>query len=562
MKRLAAPALVVFVSATLGFAQQRAIVTGGSDTDPFSIKRGSSFSASKPVRSDTRPIPGAKGSTGEIAREIAEALEIVRNNFVAGEMLDFNAITKSALESALRTLDPHSSYFDPTEFKDLLNEEDSEYSGIGATVINFRHGGHLDTYVASTSPGSPAAGKLKFGDRIVEVNDDDMAERSADEVSDSVRGDNGTRVKLLVERAATGQLETIEIRRSMVARPSIRDAFVLPGNVGYVAMTEGFNSTTANELTAALKQLHRLGAASLVIDLRDNPGGILEQAVKVAEKFLPAGAVIVSQRGRSRADNRVWRSANRFPETMPLVLLVNENTASASEIFAGALQDHDRAFIVGQRTFGKGLVQSVYDTPYGSGLTLTTARYFTPSGRLIQRDYSSGAIYDYYNHRTDITKQAEARTSGNRPVFGGDGITPDESIGPKELSQNENNLLDALFFFSRDVVYKREATDITVPAAFVGGPAAGAHVNDKLTADFLAFVRKSSPDITATDLSSESGFIAERLSYFMTLAAKGDEAANRVLLASDPQVQRAVAELPRAKDLALASVSPRNRTVH
>jgi carboxyl-terminal processing protease len=346
----------------------------------------------------------------------------------------------------------------------------------------------------------------------------------------------------------------------MVARPSIRDAFVLPGGVGYIAMTEGFNSTTASELAAALKQLHRLGAASLVIDLRDNPGGILEQAVKVAEKFLPAGSVIVTQKGRSRADNHVWRSTNRFPETMPLVLLVNENTASASEIFAGALQDHDRAYIVGQRTFGKGLVQSVYDTPYGSGLTLTTARYFTPSGRLIQRDYSSGAIYDYYNHRTDITRQTEARTSGNRPVFGGDGITPDDVVQAKELTPAEDSLLDSLFFFSRDVVYKREAADAMTPAAFAGDSASGVPINDKLVADFATSVRKSSPE--TADLSSENGFVTERLKYFLTLAARGEEAANRVLLVSDPQLQRAVAELPKARDLALASLSNKGRIIH
>ena len=561
MKRLAALALVIFVSSLVNFSQQRANLTTGGDTDPFTIKRGTSFSASKPTTTADIPTSSVKGSTGEIVKDLSEALEILRNNFVAGERLDFNAVTKSALESALRTLDPHSTYFDPTDFKDLLTEEDSEYSGIGATVVSFRRDGHLDTYVASTMPGSPAAGKLKFGDRIIKVDDEDMAEHASDDVSDAVRGENGTRVKLLVERAATGRVETLEIRRSMVARPSIRDAFVLPGGVGYIAMTEGFNTTTASELSAALKELHRLGAASLVIDLRDNPGGILEQAVRVAEKFLPTGAVIVSQRGRSKADNHVWKSTNRFPETMPLVLLVNENTASASEIFAGALQDHDRAYIVGQRTFGKGLVQSVYDTPYGSGLTLTTARYFTPSGRLIQRDYSSGAIYDYYNHRTDVTKQTEARTSGNRPVFGGDGITPDDTVEAKALLQSEDDLLDALFFFSRDVVYKREATDVTVPAAFVSDMAAGIPVNDKLTTDFMAFVRKSSPLISAAELSSETAFINERLKYFLTLAARGDEAANRVLLLGDPQVQRAVAALPRAKEMSLASLS-KNHTIH
>ena len=154
MKRLAALALVIFVSSLVNFSQQRANLTTGGDTDPFTIKRGTSFSASKPTTTADIPTSSVKGSTGEIVRDLSEALEILRNNFVAGERLDFNAVTKSALESALRTLDPHSTYFDPTDFKDLLTEEDSEYSGIGATVVSFRRDGHLDTYVASTMPGS------------------------------------------------------------------------------------------------------------------------------------------------------------------------------------------------------------------------------------------------------------------------------------------------------------------------------------------------------------------------------------------------------------------------
>ncbi|HEY2847613.1 MAG TPA: PDZ domain-containing protein, partial [Pyrinomonadaceae bacterium] len=226
MKRLAALALVVFAPSIVTFSQQRANLSAGGDSDGFTIKRGTSFSASKPSTPAGIPASGAEGSNGEIVKELSEALEILRNNFVAGERLDFSAVTKSALESALRTLDPHSTYFDPTDFKDLLNEEDSEYSGIGATVVSFRRDGRLDTYVASTMPGSPAAGKLKFGDRVIKVNDEDMAERASDDVSDAVRGDNGTRVKLEVERASDGRLETVEIRRNMVARPSIRDAFV------------------------------------------------------------------------------------------------------------------------------------------------------------------------------------------------------------------------------------------------------------------------------------------------------------------------------------------------
>ena len=249
---------------------------------------------------------------------------------------------------------------------------------------------------------------------------------------------------------------------------------------------------------------------------------------------------------------------------MPVVLLVNENTASASEILAGALQDHDRAFIVGQRTFGKGLVQSVFDTPYNSGLTLTTARYFTPSGRLIQRDYSDGNLYDYYNHRSNIQPQSEkeARTAANRPVYGGDGITPDDKTEPRDFTKKEQDLLDVLFFFSRDAYYKRLSAALPIPASFTkdSANAGGKPVDDKLLAEFTAYAEKMSPGLTTSeDYRSESAFIAERLKYNFALAARGDVTANRVLLLDDPQIARASSQLPRAKELAVASIRGRNQ---
>src|SRR6185369_7846585 len=313
-------------------------------------------------------------------------------------------------------------------------------------------------YVLATVPGSPAAAaKLSFGDRIVKIGDQAMTGRDAADVSEAVRGNAGSRLSLTVEKAATGRQETVEITRRVVPQPSVKDSFVMPGDIGYISMSEGFNYTTASEVAAALKRLHRQPLNGLIIDLRENPGGILEQAVLVAEKFLPAGSVIVTQRGRTKLDNRVWVSKNPNPEKLPLVLLVNENTASASEILAGSLQDNDRALIVGDRTFGKGLVQSLFDGPNGSGLTLTTGRYFTPSGRCIQRDYSDGNIYDYYAHRTAATAQKgpESHTSSNRPVFGGDGIEPDETVKAAELNDLERDLADTLFFFTRDAVYGR-----------------------------------------------------------------------------------------------------------
>ncbi len=311
-----------------------------------------------------------------------------------------------------------------------------------------------DTFIISTVPGSAAAaGHLRFGDKIVAVNGEKMSGEDSAVVRDKVRGKDGSIVRLQIERADSKSVQSVDLRRSVVPQPSIPDSYMLRPGVGYVDMTEGFNFTTSGELSQALKSLHRQGMTSLIIDLRNNPGGILEQAVKVAEQFLPAGRVIVSQRGRTRLDNRVWRSTNKNPETVPLVLLVDEGTASASEVVAGALQDYDRALIIGNRTFGKGLVQSVLNLPGGAGLTLTAARYFTPSGRSIQRDYSNGSLYEYYNGRSNLTgvdlAKLEAHTSTNRKVFGGNGIEPDEVIKGIEMNRDQVALLDPIFQFPR-----------------------------------------------------------------------------------------------------------------
>jgi carboxyl-terminal processing protease len=565
MKRLTALALVVLFTATTALPQRRQDTSTGADPG-FDINKGTSFYASRDATPPSPPQPLDRGKIIQIIAELNEAMELIRKNHAAGERIDYNALTRSLLDSALRTLDPHSSYFDAAEFRELLDEEQSEYSGIGATIVNFQRGGQLDTYVVATVPNSPAANaKLRFGDRIIKVDDQDVTGRDSADVSDAVRGESGTHVRLLVEKAATGRTETVEVRRSLVAQPSIRDAFLMPGGVGYVDMTDGFNYTTANELGTAIKFLHRLGATSLILDLRDNPGGILEQAVKVAEKFLPSGAVIVSQHGRAKIDDHVWKSTNKTPETMPLVLLVNENTASASEVVAGALQDHDRALIVGQKTFGKGLVQSVFDMPFGSGLTLTTARYFTPSGRLIQRDYSNGNLYDYYNHRSSIAPQDEkaARTAANRPVFGGDGIAPDDQIAPHDLTKTEQSLLDLAFLFSRDAVYRRLETRSAIPAAFGPTDSAASLVNDKLVSDFSAFAEKMLPGLTSSpDYRDASSFISERLKFNFVLASRGETQANRLLLANDPMVLRALSQLPKAKELASAASRPRPAIIH
>ncbi|MGB5015106.1 MAG: S41 family peptidase, partial [Pyrinomonadaceae bacterium] len=351
--------------------------------EPFILKNGSSFSASG--GNGGFDVSGSSKPT-RIAAEILEAQDIIRRNHISGRKITLNDLTKSTMEGALSTLDPHSTYFDPAEWKEMLDEEQSSYSGIGASIANYEISGDANTYIVAAFPGSAAAkAELRYGDRIVAVNGERVVGSESAVVRDKLRGPDGTMVKVTLLRAATNREETVSLRRGPVPQPSIPDAYIIRPGIGYIALTDGFNYTTNDEFNSAMLRLKRQGMRSLVLDLRGNPGGIVDQAVKVVEKFLPVRSVIVTQKGRSRLDNRVWRSTNPTPETMPLVVLVDENSASASEIVAGAMQDQDRALIVGERTFGKGLVQSVLDLPAGSGLTLTTARYLTPAGRSIQR---------------------------------------------------------------------------------------------------------------------------------------------------------------------------------
>lgn len=530
-------------------------------SEPFKISRGSSFSAGIPRETVTDQNITRTSGQSPIARDFAEALEIIRKNHVDGASADYNQLTKSALDSMLHVLDPHSNYFDPVEFQELLDDQRSEYFGIGATIVNYKKDGEFDTYISSTFPDSPAArANLLFGDRIVSVDGESVSGKSSAYVRDKVRGPKGTIVKLGILRAGSGKVEIVEISRNRVPQPSIPDAYMLRSGIGYIDLANGFNYTTMDELEVALQDLREQGMTSLILDLRDNPGGILEQAVRVAEKFLERGQTIVSQRGRYRIDNRIWKARNRAVENLPLVVLVNEGSASASEIVAGALQDYDRALIVGENTFGKGLVQSVINLPYGSGLTLTTARYFTPSGRSIQRDYSNGNLYDYYNHKNndpvkDKNKFASKTVSG-RKVFGGNGITPDEVAINSDLNPIQTALLDPIFFFAREIKTGRISgfTDYKINSPIKFGQRirpTDYPVSNELFDLFKKFVASEQDwPITPDQIEAEKSFIKLRLRYNLAICAFGTVAANQVLIEEDRQIEKAVEELPRAQQLA------------
>ncbi len=523
----------------------------------------SSNSTAHPTRRPARQ----SAVSAEIQRDFGEALTVVQQHYVDGQKLNYNDVFKSSIIGMLRSLDPHSNYYDRQEYEQLKTDQRSEYFGIGASIQNYLHGDEADTYITATFAGSPAArAELRFGDRIVAVDGVNMTGKSSLEVRDKIRGPRGSQVTLTLERAADKSIQKIEITRDLVPQPSIPDAYMLRPGVGYIDMTRGFNYTTTDELLDALELLHEKGMKSLVLDLRNNPGGFLDQAIRVAEVFLKDGQLILTQKGRNGQRDNTYRSGNTNPDQTPLVILINENTASASEIVAGAMQDHDRAVIVGQTSFGKGLVQSII-TLEGGALTLTSAKYFTPSGRLIQRDYSNGGFYDYYTHgglnRTNQNKEQAARPSGSemktdngRSVYSGGGISPDEPVDTRTVNLSQRRLLSPTFLFSRELVNGRisgfESKRLATGIDFKSEPQVESiRISESLYKAFKAYALSDpSFNLTATQIDRYRSFVELELRYHLATATYGRVTADRVFITTDdPQIVKAVDVVPKARDL-------------
>ncbi|HXI22804.1 MAG TPA: S41 family peptidase [Pyrinomonadaceae bacterium] len=573
MKKRFSLALVALITLSLAIpifvvAQQKPTQQGSS--------AGRTPSRTEPVNPNTARRPRVRGSEAVtmVSDDFKEALAIIQDKYVDGNKLNFNDVYKSSMIGMLRVLDPHSNYFDREEFDELKTDQRSEYFGIGASIQNFSVGDSVDTYITATFDHSPASkAELRFGDRIEAVDGIPMHGKTSAEVRDKIRGPRGSLVKVTVTRASTGNIQTVDIVRDAVSQPSVPDAYMIKPGVGYIDMTHGFNYDTAELLQERIEKLHKRGMNSLVLDLRNNPGGFLDQALNVAQIFLPQGQVILTQKGRNGQNDRIYRSSNPDPDRTPLVILVNDYTASASEIVAGAMQDHDRAMIVGQTSFGKGLVQSIIPLPEGAGLTLTSAKYFTPSGRLIQRDYSDGGWYNYIyrggtlrGQMTDLQGKPigqASRTDTGRPVYGGGGITPDEQIKPETISNVQFRMRDPLFFFSRAVANGHIAGLDTykVDRAIVFEhelEATDFPMNDAVFNAFKDYVAKDQNwKVFAPTLDKNRSFIEEQIRFYLATAAFGTVASVQVLTKDDPQIAKAVETVPRARDLAMAAMRAR-----
>lgn len=553
IRRFAIPYIFVIISLLSSFALGQ-----GQGVAKNTTKQSQPTVAEKnvPVRSE------------DIEKDIAEALAVIQANHAAGAKIDYNEIFKSSIDGMLHTLDPHSNYFDAKEFEQFRTEQSSRYFGIGATIgdLTDPDGRMVGTYIRATFENAPAhrAG-LRFGDKIVEVNGAKVLGKPFPEVRDLLRGPRGTPVKLVVERHGTGKLETIELVRDAVGQPSIPEAYMIRPGVGYISMTGGFNQTTYQEFAEAMRRLKEQGMRELVLDLKNNGGGLVNQAFKVANTFLGSGQTVFTQIGRLEGTSESYRASNTNPETMPVVVLVNRNSASASEILAGALQDHDRALIVGENTFGKGLVQNPFLLDYGSMLLMTIAKYKTPSGRVIQRDYSDGNLYNYYTNggvgrdETNTPKGEESKTDSGRAVYSGGGINPDVALKQDtitvEQARAQSKLVNPIFAFALDLAYGKvpgfEAYNADRPLVFDYDIKKTDYPMTDSLYNALKQYAANKYKIPGVQFDRERRFVERALRSELITAAYGTTSSLQVFNEYDNQLSKAIDLMPQAKQLAI-----------
>jgi carboxyl-terminal processing protease len=479
-------------------------------------------------------------ATGRIpSREVdafAKFYTLVEQNF-ADPLKPDKAIYRGAIPGMLRTLDPHSNFFDPKDYQAVIEDQKGTYFGVGMQV-SARNG---KTVIIAPFPGFPAykAG-LRPGDIIVFVNDKSTEGLNTTEVADLLKGPRGTDVKVVVSREGAPDYLSFNIVREQIERKSVPDAtWVRPG-IAYLKILQ-FGENTGREVEENLRRLGEQNIKGLVLDLRGNPGGLLNAGVSVADKFLQKGQLIVSHHGRS-SNERPYsaRNGNRGYE-YPIVALVDRASASAAEIVAGALQDHDRGLVMGEQTFGKGLVQTVFPLPDRTALALTTAHFYTPSGRLIQRDYSNKSFYDYYYNRGSETRNEMdvKMTDSGRRVYGGGGITPDEKYETPKLDRFQIELFrSGLFNFTRSYFAKHNSSI-----------AKGWLPDEPVLQELHEFLLKSNTKFTEADWTKHKDWIRRYLAKEMYIYAFNVDESDRIFAQTDPEIARAIEAMPKAQTL-------------
>ena len=481
-------------------------------------------------------------------RSFTNVYSIVEQNYadkMDTEKTD-KAIYDGAIPGMLHTLDPHSNFYDPKAFAQMREDQHGKYYGVGMSIQpQPDKDGGTKIVVLAPFEGTPSfkAG-IRPGDVIVSIDGKSTAGMDSTAVASTLKGPKGTHVAVTMEREGSPKPLVFDLVRDDIARPSVDLAFLIRPGVGYIHVTS-FIEITSREVGDALDKFQAEGdLKGLIIDLRGNPGGLLNEAVNMSDKFLQKGQIVVSQHGRAFPD-QVYRASHgeQGQNKYPIVVLVNRNTASAAEIVSGALQDHDRALIVGETTFGKGLVQTVFQISENTGLALTTYHYYTPSGRLIQRNYDHVSLYDYYYVRDDAAKADKSNlevklTDAGRTVYGGGGITPDEKIDNVKSNHFQDSLLIHYAFFN---FAKHYLASHTVPKDFV--------VDDAVMQDFKTFLKANNIDYTDNDIAGVSDWVKESIKSDLFTSQFGQLEGLKVRAQWDPQIAKAITFLPQAQAL-------------
>jgi carboxyl-terminal processing protease len=460
-------------------------------------------------------------------------------------------IYDDAIPGMLHVLDPHSNFYDPKAFAQMREDQHGRYYGVGMSIqpqpdkpAEGDKPATTKIVVMAPFEGTPSfkAG-IRPGDTILSIDGKSIENMDSAAVASMLKGPRGSHVSVTMYREGQPKNLVFDLVRDEIPQPSVDLAFEPKPGIGYIHVKQ-FMETTSREVGEALDKFNEEGPLDgLVIDLRGNPGGLLNEAVNMSDKFLQKGQIVVSQRGRAFRP-QVYTAAHGSTAKYPIVVLVNRNTASAAEIVSGALQDHDRALIVGETTFGKGLVQTVFTISENSGLALTTYHYYTPSGRLIQRPYDHMSLYDYYVVRDGSTPPKDKSnlevklTDSGRTVYGGGGITPDEKIDPVKANAFQNSLLQhyAFFDFARFYLANR-----SIPKDFT--------VDDNVLQQFKSFLKTSKIDYTDQDIASNLDWVKESIKSDLFTSQFGQLEGLKVRAEWDPQINKAMTFLPEARAL-------------
>jgi carboxyl-terminal processing protease len=494
-------------------------------------------------------------------KTFSAALNAIETNYV--DTVESDRLVYSAVRGMLGTLDPHSSFFDPREYAQMRERQEGRYYGLGITIVAIDG----DIVAQGVFEGSPAYKKgVRQGDIIAKIAGEDAKGWTTEQAMRKLRGPKGTNIDIAIKRRGYEQPIEIQVTRDEVYIPTVPAYFMVDATTGYIRMQD-FGENTDRDVKHALHDLASKGMRRLLFDIRGNPGGPLDQAIKVSNEFLPRGKMIVYTRGRVANSDQDYRATEDSEFTdIPIVMLANRNSASASEIVTGALQDHDRAYVVGETTFGKALVQSIYRISGGAGLALTTAHYFTPSGRLIQRPWD--ATFDEYLTYTLRDQEVERthspgdlkHTDAGRPVYSGGGIEPDKRVaGPIEGFNpgRFGRLLYARQEFANFAQRYSAQGDTRISQQSTGRADVVANftVDEAMLTAFREQLKRDNVKMDDEGFAKDLEFIRAMIRFEIDRALFTLADARRHLISADPQAQAALGLFGEAQKLTLLSRS-------